>query len=241
MYVAIEGTVGAGKTTLMKCLQQKTCFAQWQFAFEPVEQYQKLGKLNPLAMAYADPARHAFCSHLHIMTLVAEQFSALSRRVKRGFQIIVERCHLSPAVFALAHAHRETFDELQTETSQELFQHMLGSSHLEFPDYFVFIMPSFKCVQERVRMRSRHAESKSSESFFLLLNIIYNSFAKMMFRKYPDRVFILGQEIANRSVDYLCKYVSNLLRFLSGEKERRLLLNKKKNFGARSLLMSEGS
>ena len=62
---ALEGNIGAGKTTIMKIIGQY--FSSVEFVEEPVKQWQNLGGMNLLDAFYTDPQRWGFTFEFYSM------------------------------------------------------------------------------------------------------------------------------------------------------------------------------
>ncbi len=227
MYLSIEGTVGSGKTTVIKSLQKDPRFKAWRFVCEPVQQFNKLDKFNPLTMAYQEPKLNALMSHIHIMTVVSKLYFELVHR-DREEHLMVERCHMSPSVFASTHRYLDVFSEFQYQTVKELYDFILLNTPLEIPDYIIFILPSFEVCMNRMTARAREGEKAGSEYFFRILHLFYHNFAKDLLKKYPERVFLIEEEIADQPKQVVTRHIANLIKFLSGEKERQLKNSSKK-------------
>ena len=92
---ALEGNIGAGKTTIMKIIGQY--FSSVEFVEEPVKQWQNLGGMNLLDAFYTDPQRWGFTFEFYSML---SKIKALLNAANSDKPVIViERSILSNKVF----------------------------------------------------------------------------------------------------------------------------------------------
>ena len=92
---ALEGNIGAGKTTMMKIIGQY--FTSVEFVEEPVSQWQNLGGMNLLDAFYSDPERWGFSFEFYSML---SKIKALLNAANSDKPVIViERSILSNRVF----------------------------------------------------------------------------------------------------------------------------------------------
>ena len=92
---ALEGNIGAGKTTILKILSKQ--FKDVEFVEEPVKEWQNLGGMNLLDSFYSDPQRWGFSFEFYSMLT---KIQALLKAADSDKPIIIiERSILSNKVF----------------------------------------------------------------------------------------------------------------------------------------------
>ncbi len=161
MRVAIEGNIGAGKSSILAELARRG-WATWQ---EPVDTWDLDG-------FYADPSRHAFEFSLGVLM----SFSRVPDEDPGGSgkALLVERCPL---------ACRHVFTQLLfndghlSQTQWEVFKEcadMLGWT----PDAVVYVdVPAGECL-ERVRKRGRACEAAIDLQYLRRLEFQYDTLFK---------------------------------------------------------------
>ena len=92
---ALEGNIGAGKTTIMKIISSH--FHDVEFVEEPVSQWQNLGGVNLLDAFYSDPQRWGFSFEFYSMLTKIQALLNAANSDKPI--IIIERSILSNKVF----------------------------------------------------------------------------------------------------------------------------------------------
>lgn len=91
----LEGNIGAGKTTVLKIIQQY--FNDIEFVEEPVSEWQNLGGMNLLEQFYSNPERWGFSFEFFSML---SKIKALMKAAESDKPIIImERSILSNKVF----------------------------------------------------------------------------------------------------------------------------------------------
>ena len=102
--VSIDGLIGVGKTTVLKCLREKTPHVN--IIPEPIEQFTKFQNYNPLVQAYQRPQTDASLTQIHIIKCIAENFQ---NNFKENQINICERvCH-SSKIFVKTNYDLENF------------------------------------------------------------------------------------------------------------------------------------
>ena len=92
---ALEGNIGAGKTTIMKIIGQY--FTSVEFVEEPVSQWQNLGGMNLLDAFYSDPKRWGFS--FEFFSMLSKIKALLNAANSDKPVIVIERSILSNRVF----------------------------------------------------------------------------------------------------------------------------------------------
>jgi len=213
MYVAIEGTVGAGKSTVMRLLQKQAApfFRQAIFAFEPVTEFQKLGNVDPLALSYQQPEDFALAAHLHIMSVLGKFYEEQSERADCVHALFTERSFLSVDIFSRVRHMVKHINDIEALACLELAKQVFRRCRV--PDVIIFLSPSFQHCENRVMERSRDGETEGDPSFFSLLYAEYERVATERVKSHPANTFLVPQDICNSCPEALVDYIKNILTF----------------------------
>jgi deoxyguanosine kinase len=170
-YVAIEGVIGVGKTTLATLLAKK-----WRahLKLEVVEE-------NPfLAQFYADMRGYAFQTQLffllsrHKQQLELRQYDLFMERVVSDYLFAKDR------IFA-----NITLDDNELALYKRLAD--LLEREVPKPDVVVYLQASVDVLMDRIRRRGREFERDMSREYIDTLNEAYNYF----FFHYKDTPLIV--------------------------------------------------
>ncbi|HQV39001.1 MAG: deoxynucleoside kinase [Flavobacteriales bacterium] len=148
-YIAVEGLIGAGKTTLAKRLA-----AEWD-AETVLEEFED----NPfLPQFYQDPTRHAFTLEL---SFLAQRYHQLKR--------VGERSLFHPATVADYSIGKSLIFAGVTLPPDEhaLFRDLYAIMYagLPKPELLVYLHLPMATVRERIRARGRTYEQRISEEY----------------------------------------------------------------------------
>lgn len=161
-YIAVAGTIGAGKSTLVDFLCRHF---QLQPFFEPNEQ-------NPyLVDFYGDMKRWAFHSQVFFL---AHKFRLHQQlEAEREHRVVVQdRTIYEDAEVFAAHLHaQKIMSERDWQTYQDLYRSILN--RLQPPDLLVFLRASDKTTRQRIRLRGRPEEQSIAPSYLKKLNELY--------------------------------------------------------------------
>lgn len=187
-FIAIEGNIGAGKTTLATKLaaDHNTRLILEQFADNPF-----------LPKFYEDQKKYAFPLEL---SFLAERYQQLKDELGRHDlfkpDLVSDYFFLKSLIFARANLAADEYD-LYTR----LF-HIINDS-LPKPDLFVFLYHDIDRLQNNIRKRGRPYEQNISNDYLLRIQEAYFDFLKQL----PDqRVLVIdvnGNDFASKEEDYL--------------------------------------
>lgn len=156
-YIAVEGLIGAGKTTLAKRLA-----AEWD-AQTVLEEFED----NPfLPQFYNDPKRHAFALEL---SFLAQRFHQLKRVGERSlFQPIAVADYSIGKSLVFAGA---TLPPDEHALFRDLYSIMYGG--LPKPELLLYLHLPMAVVRQRIRGRGRSYEQQISEEYLAQLQERY--------------------------------------------------------------------
>jgi deoxyadenosine/deoxycytidine kinase len=162
--VAVAGTMGAGKSSLVEWLRQQ--FGMVPF-FEPNEE-------NPyLADFYGDMKRWAMSSQLFFLVRRFQIHRDIARRAAAGDAIIVQdRTIYEDAEIFAAHLHRAGhLDDRDWAMYEELYRTL--REEIRPPDLMIYLRCPLKTLQSRIRRRGRAFEKSIPKSYLAALEKLY--------------------------------------------------------------------
>lgn len=161
-YIAIEGVIGAGKTSLATMLSRR------HSARLVLEEFEE----NPfLPKFYEDRERYAFQTQL---TFLASRFNQQQKLFEKDmFQELIVSDYIfdKDRIFA-----RLNLSDDELALYDKIYQIMSGIAAK--PDLMVFIQCSVDRLMENIRKRGRSYEQQISEDYLTELNESYNHFFK---------------------------------------------------------------
>ncbi len=171
-YVAVEGVIGVGKTTLVKLLCERTSSIS---LFEEFEN-------NPfLSDFYRD--RHRFAFQTQVFFLLSR-----FRQIQEHFQ---QQDLFRPQVVSdYMFAKDKIFATLNLDENEMGLYHRLSSlleKQLPHPDYVIYLQADTKTLMQRIRQRDRYYERNIDEGYIEGLNQAYNSY----FHNYTDSPLLI--------------------------------------------------
>jgi len=170
MYVAIEGVIGVGKTTLARLLQP---------TFE-AEVLLEIFEENPfLSDFYGDRARYAFQTQIFfLLSRYRQQNNAVPQILATGKNLLSDYTFAKDALFAGINL---TGDEL--DMYQKVHE-ALGEKIVK-PDLLVFLQAGTDVLMQRIAMRDRSYERQMERGYIDELNNAYESFFSKPFDHTP--------------------------------------------------------
>jgi len=172
MYVAIEGVIGVGKTTLARLLQSR---------FD-AELLLEIFEENPfLSDFYADRARYAFQTQIFfLLSRYRQQNSTVPEMLADGKSLLADYTFAKDALFAGINLKG---DELEM---YHKVHEALGEK-IPKPDLIVYLQARTDVLMQRIAFRDRHYERQMERSYIDELNHAYEDF----FSKPYDSVQVL--------------------------------------------------
>jgi deoxyguanosine kinase len=159
-YIAIEGVIGAGKTTLARKLEE-TLNARLV-----VEQFEE----NPfLKDFYREPERYAFQTQIFfLLTRYKQQRDLVQPDLFHRF-LITDYIFEKDKIFAYLNLQDEEL---------KLYETLVGAieHNVPTPDLVVYLQSSVPRLMQNIRHRARSYETAMSEQYITDLNEAYNYF-----------------------------------------------------------------
>lgn len=159
-YIAIEGVIGAGKTTLADMLAKEIGAKTILEEFEA----------NPfLEEFYQDPARYAFQAQMFFLLNRFQQQQKLVQADIFHQKIVSDYIFEKDRIFATLNLN---------EKEMKLYDGMAKIMEKEIvtPDLVIYLQASTKHLMDNIRKRNRPFEKNISEDYIQGLNELYNSF-----------------------------------------------------------------
>jgi deoxyadenosine/deoxycytidine kinase len=174
-YIAIEGVIGAGKTTLASMLAARL---DHELILERFEE-------NPfLPLFYADPVRHAFATQIFFLLSRYRQQKELREIVESGRPVVSDYIFDKDRIFAsltLRKDDLELYDAVATP---------LGAS-LPSPDLIIYLRSSVERAVGNIRRRGRPMERVIGEQYIGRLAERYERFLAV---KRPSQILVVETE-----------------------------------------------
>jgi deoxyguanosine kinase len=160
MYIAIEGAIGVGKTTLSRLLASRF---QADLLLEVFEE-------NPfLADFYTDRDTYAFQTQIFFLLSRYHQQQEVPIALTSGNNLIADYTFEKDALFARLNL---TGDELETYFSV----HNALAEKLPLPDLIVYLQAETDVLMQRIAHRDRPYERNMDQSYIESLNHAYDAF-----------------------------------------------------------------
>lgn len=198
-FIAVEGNIGVGKTTLAKKLAAT-------FNYDTLLE---LPEENPfLERFYRDPKSAALPTQLHFLLQRSQQIQALRQddmfKPVRVSDFLIEKDHLFAEV---------TLDSDELQLYQQVYQHL--TLEAPKPDLVIYLQAPLNVLQERIHKRGIAAERSISNEYLATLNEAYTNF----FHYYDQAPLLIVNcaeiDIVDQQKDYL-QLVEYLLNVTSG-------------------------
>ncbi len=160
MYIAIEGVIGVGKTSLTRLLQP---VFQSEVVLEIFEE-------NPfLSDFYGDRQRYAFQTQIFfLLSRYRQQREAIPELLSKG-NLISDYTFEKDAIFANLNLEG---DELETYS----LVHEALAERINKPDLIVYLRAETNTAMQRIAMRDRSYERNMDRDYINDLNLAYENF-----------------------------------------------------------------
>ncbi len=161
MYMAIEGVIGVGKTTLARLLQPAF---QADLLLEVFEE-------NPfLSDFYGDRARYAFQTQIFfLLSRYYQQRRTVASLLDQGKSLIADYTFEKDALFAQINLHGDELDMYYKV-------HEALAEKIVLPDLIIYLRASTEVLLQRITFRDRSYERKIEPFYIEQLNQSYESY-----------------------------------------------------------------
>jgi len=170
MYVAIEGVIGVGKTTLARLMQSR---------FE-ADLLLEIFEENPfLSDFYADRQRYAFQTQIFfLLSRYRQQNSAVPEILAAGRNVLADYTFSKDALFARINLKG---DELEMYYKV----HEALGEKIPKPDLIVYLRAETDALMQRITLRDRSYERQMERAYIAELNDVYEDFFSRPFDHTP--------------------------------------------------------
>jgi deoxyguanosine kinase len=161
MYVAIEGVIGVGKTTLVRLLQPAF---QSNLVLEVFEE-------NPfLSDFYSDRQRYAFQTQIFfLLSRYYQQRRSVPEILKRGDSLITDYTFAKDALFA-------RINLIGDELDMYYRLHDALAEKIPLPNLIVYLRADTNVLMQRIASRDRPYERNMELDYIIQLNQAYDDF-----------------------------------------------------------------
>jgi len=170
MYVAIEGVIGVGKTTLARLLQPSF---DAEIILEVFEE-------NPfLSDFYSDRERYAFQTQIFfLLSRYHQQRRTIHEIIGTGKNLFADYTFAKDALFASINLKGDELDMYHKV-------HEALAEKIQKPDLLVYLQASTDTLMQRIAQRDRPYERQMERSYINDLNIAYEEFFSKPFDHTP--------------------------------------------------------
>jgi deoxyguanosine kinase len=196
MYIAIEGVIGVGKTTLARMLQSTFDAEVLLEVFEE----------NPfLSDFYADRARYAFQTQIFfLLSRYHQQNNKVPQALAAGRNLIADYTFAKDSLFARINIQG---DELEMYYRV----HEALGEKIPKPDLLVYLQASTDTLMQRIALRDRPYERQMERDYIHELNMAYDDFFSKPFDHTPVLKIDSNELNIIQNADHL-KSVENRIR-----------------------------
>jgi deoxyadenosine/deoxycytidine kinase len=173
MYIAIEGVIGAGKTSLAKRLAEKL---NAKLVLESFEENPFLDKF------YKDPARYAFHTQIHFLLSRYKQLLTLRQEDLFHDNIVSDYIFEKDKIFAYLNLKDDELDLYEKIVS-------LIERQIRIPDIVIYLQSTVERLMSNIKHRARPYEEEMKEDYISDLNEGYNYF---FFRYRATKIMIVN-------------------------------------------------
>lgn len=170
MYVAIEGVIGVGKTTLARLLQP---------AFD-AEVILEVFEENPfLSDFYSDRERYAFQTQIFfLLSRYHQQRRTITDLVTTGKNVIADYTFAKDSLFARINIKGDELDMYYKV-------HEALAEKIQKPDLLVYLQATTDTLMQRIALRDRPYERQMERAYINELNLAYDEFFSKPFDHTP--------------------------------------------------------
>lgn len=159
-YIAVEGPIGVGKSSLVRLLADR-------LSTEPI--YEEVDENPFLGGFYKDKKSYAFQTQIFFLMSRFRQLSALAQVDLFNRTALADYFFDRDLVFA-----RLNLDEAEFALYHDLYQ--LLSKRLPRPDLVVYLQADTPTLMKRIKLRNREAETGVNEEYIDKVNKAFNEY-----------------------------------------------------------------
>lgn len=196
MYIAIEGVIGVGKTTLARMLQPR---------FEAELRLEVFDENPFLSDFYGDRARYAFQTQIFfLLSRYHQQNSFVPDILGQGKNLITDYTFAKDALFARINLVGDELDMYHKV-------HDALAEKIQLPELIVYLQASTEVLMQRIARRDRPYERQMERAYIDTLNVAYDSFFDDYFKGVPvlriptDTLDIVSSPEAQAHVEQLIR------------------------------------
>ena len=179
-YVAIEGTIGVGQTSLANLLSEKLSAKLVLETFED----------NPfLSDFYEDPERHAFQTQLWFLLQRYQQQQDLRQVDMFQNLVITDYMFVKDRLFASLNLSEKEMSLYDTVAN-------MMERNVIHPDLVIFLQADTETLMKNIAKRGRDFEKNISDDYIDALNQVYNEY----FFRYQDTPLVI---INTNNIDFV--------------------------------------
>ena len=197
-YLAIEGVIGVGKTSLANLLEPKL---NAKLVMEKFDE-------NPfLSEFYNDPERYAFQTQLFFLLSRYRQQNDLRQTNVFNKLVITDYMFIKDRLFAslnLDEKEMSLYDSVAKILEKNIIQ----------PDIVIYLQADTSTLIKRISKRGRHFENKISPDYIEALNEVYNEYffryqnSPLLIINTNDIDFVNNQKDLEELISYIRQPVS---------------------------------
>lgn len=169
---ALEGNIGAGKTTILKIIGKH--FKDVELIEEPVSEWQNLGGMNLLDSFYSDPKRWGFSFEFYSMLTKIQALLKAANSDKPI--IIIERSILSNKAFMDISKELGKLDKMEYLMLMNTYDFYIQNVYPQLSGIIYLDTPVDECVR-RITKRNRGEECSIEKSYLELLKKKFDEIA----------------------------------------------------------------
>jgi len=200
---ALEGNIGAGKTTILKLLGKH--FKDVELVEEPVKEWQNLGGMNLLDSFYSDPQRWGFSFEFYSMLTKIKALLNAANSDKPI--IIIERSILSNKIFMDLSNELGKLDKMEYCMLMNTYDFYLQNVYPQLSGILYLDTPVDECIK-RINKRNRGEECGIEKSY---LEAIKKKLDELANSSTMIVIKIDGMYDCERDVTRVCDNVSEYL------------------------------